>query len=60
MAVPNKDKHKQYARYAAHCLGVAPALTVEEDRAVNREMAVEWLKLANDIIELSTPIKRSV
>jgi hypothetical protein len=57
MAVQKNDKHKEYARYAAHCLGTTPALTAREDRAINREMAAEWLKLADDIIALSTPIK---
>ena len=55
MAVPKKSKHKDYARYAAHCLGLSPALTDREDRAINREMAAEWLKLADDII---TPSKQ--
>ena len=55
MAVPKNDKHKEYARYAAHCLGVVPALSKQEDRAINREMAVEWLKLADAIIEQSKP-----
>ena len=56
MAVSKNEKHKEYARYAAHCLGVAPAPTEQEDRVINREMAAEWLKLADDIIALSTPI----
>ncbi len=55
MAVPKNDKHKEYARYAAHCLGISPALSEQEDRAINREMAAEWLKLADDIIEQSKP-----
>jgi hypothetical protein len=59
MAVPDKDKHKEYSRYAAHCLGIAPALTDQDDRVINREMAAEWLKLAEAIVELSKPIKRS-
>jgi hypothetical protein len=57
MAVPKSDKHKDYARYAVLCLGAASALTVQEERAINREMAAEWLKLADDIIELSKPIQ---
>jgi hypothetical protein len=57
MVDPKNNKHKEYARYAAHCLGVTPALTEQEDRIINREMAAEWLKLADDIIALSTPIK---
>jgi hypothetical protein len=57
MAAPKNDKHKEYARYAVHCLGAAPALTAQEDRAINREMAAEWLALADAIVDLSTPIK---
>ena len=57
MAVPTTNKHKEYSRYAAHCLGLAPALSKHEDRIINREMAAEWLKLADDIIALSMPIK---
>jgi hypothetical protein len=59
MAVPTTNKHKEYSRYAAHCLGLAPALSKHEDRIINREMAAEWLKLADDIIALSTPIKQA-
>ena len=55
MAVPKNDKHKEYARYAAHCLGVGPALSEQEDHAINREMAAEWQKLADAIIEQSKP-----
>jgi hypothetical protein len=57
MADPKNNKHKDYSRYAAHCLGLTPALTEQEDRVINREMAAEWLKLADEIVKLSTPIK---
>ena len=57
MADPAINKHKEYSRYAAHCLGLTPAVTDQEDRVINREMAAEWLKLADDIIALSMPIK---
>jgi hypothetical protein len=59
MAVPKTDKYNDYIRYATHCLTIAPEITRRDDRAINREMAAEWLKLADDIIELSKPIKRS-
>jgi hypothetical protein len=60
MAVPKNDKHKDYVRYAKHCLEVVHQITDQDHRAINREMAAEWLKLADDIIELSKkPIKRS-
>jgi hypothetical protein len=52
MADPKKDKHKDYCRYAALCLEVAPMLNGEA-RAAQVEMAAEWLKLADEIIEPS-------
>jgi hypothetical protein len=27
---PNNDKHKEYARYAVHCLDIVPAITDRE------------------------------
>ncbi len=49
MAAPKNDKHKDYARYAAHCLNMTAAINDQEDRAMQREMAAEWLKLADDV-----------
>jgi hypothetical protein len=49
MAIPNKDKHKEYVRYAAHCLGMVPATTDQDAGVIQREMAAEWLRLADDI-----------
>jgi hypothetical protein len=48
MAIPNGDKHKQYANYAAHCLGVAAGQPDRRD--IQREMALEWLKLADALL----------
>ena len=53
MAVPPKAKHKEYARYAEHCLKMVPAINDQEFRAVQREMAAEWLKLANTVLHSS-------
>jgi hypothetical protein len=39
--------HNDYIRYAEHCLKLIPAIEAQEDRAINREMAAEWLRLAN-------------
>jgi hypothetical protein len=50
VATPKKGKHKEYARFAAHCLKMVPAVTDQEYRAVQREMAAEWLKLADAVI----------
>jgi hypothetical protein len=47
MAVPRNDKHKDYVRYAEHCLKMVPAAADQEYQAVQREMAVAWLKLAD-------------
>jgi len=49
MATPNKDKHREYARYAAHCLNMVAAAPDQESRAIQREMAAEWLKLADSV-----------
>ena len=53
MAIPAKAKHKEFARYAAHCLKVVPAITDQEYRVVQREMAAEWLKLAETVLHSS-------
>jgi hypothetical protein len=50
MAAPKNDKHKKYARYAVHCLEIVPAIPDQEYRTVQREMAAEWLRLADTIL----------
>jgi hypothetical protein len=50
MAIPKNDKHKDYVRYATHCLNVVPAIKDQDDRAINREMAAEWLRLADAVL----------
>ena len=59
MAVTKIGKHKDYVRYATHCLEITPEITDQDTRAINREMAAEWLKLAEAFFELSTPIRKS-
>jgi hypothetical protein len=49
MAISRNSKRKEYARYAAHCLQMVTAASDQELRSVQREMAAEWLKLANDV-----------
>jgi hypothetical protein len=48
MTGPENAKHKLYARYAAHCLHMVTAARDQDSRAIQREMAAEWLKLADD------------
>jgi hypothetical protein len=57
MAVPKNDKHKEYARYAAHCLKIVPAIPDQDYRVIQREMAAEWLKLADVIRHPLKPSK---
>jgi hypothetical protein len=49
------EKRKEYARYAAHCLQMVAASTERESRSIQREMAAEWLKLANTVGRPSKP-----
>ena len=50
MAFLKNDKHKDYVRYAEHCLKMVPQAPDQEDRNVQREMAAEWLKLADAVL----------
>jgi hypothetical protein len=47
MATPKREKHKEYARYAAHCLNVLTIIEDKETRSIQREMAAEWTRLAD-------------
>jgi len=49
MAIPADEKQKDYAHYAAHCLYLMNAATDPDSRSIQREMAAEWLKLADAI-----------
>jgi hypothetical protein len=41
--------YKDYVRYAQHCLNMMAGTTNKESRRIQREMAAEWLRLADDI-----------
>jgi len=47
MAIPKDEKHKEYARYAAHCLNMLPITKDRDWRTIQREMAAEWMRLAD-------------
>jgi hypothetical protein len=49
MAGPKNEKRKIYAHYAAHCLHMVTVAKDQGSRAIQREMAAEWLRLADDI-----------
>ena len=50
MATLKSDKHKEYTRFAAHCLEMVTITRDQESRSIQREMAAEWLKLADAIL----------
>ena len=56
MSAPKNDKHKDYAHYAAHCSYLETAAGDPDSRAIQREMAAEWLKLADAVLH---PLKSS-
>jgi hypothetical protein len=57
VTTPKNDKHKEYARYAAHCLDMVTVIRDQNDRAIQREMAAEWIKLADAVLEPPKPKK---
>jgi hypothetical protein len=57
MAIPMGGKHKEYVRYAEHCLMMIGTTQDQESRSINREMAAEWLKLADDDLRRSKRLK---
>jgi hypothetical protein len=54
---PKNDKHKEYSHYAEHCLQMVPRIPDQEYRAIQREMAAEWIKLAEAVLRPLIPIK---
>jgi hypothetical protein len=55
VTIPKNDRHKEYAKYAAHCLDMMVVAKDKVARALNREMAAEWLRLADAALH---PLKR--
>jgi hypothetical protein len=57
MAIPKNGKHKDYSRYAEHCLQMVTVARDQESRSIQREMAAEWLKLADAVLHPPKPMK---
>jgi hypothetical protein len=57
VTIPKSDKHKDYTRYAEHCLKMVTLVKDRNSRAIQREMAAEWLKLADAIVRPLKPMK---
>jgi len=49
VTAPKNDKFKDYTRYAEYCLNMVTATTDQESRRIQREMAAEWMRLADEI-----------
>jgi len=47
MAIRKAEKCEEYVRYAEHCLTMAKIASDQASRILLREMAAEWLKLAD-------------
>jgi hypothetical protein len=47
MPAPKNDKFKDYTRYAEHCLNMVASTRDQELHCIQREMAAEWLRLAD-------------
>jgi hypothetical protein len=57
MAIPKNGKHKEYTRYAEHCLHMVKVAKDQDSRGIQREMAAEWLKLADAVLHPPKPTK---
>ena len=51
MAERSIDDRERYVGYATDCLQLAKVATDQESRAVLKEMAAEWLKLAEEPVD---------
>ena len=45
------SKYEKYVEYANHCLILASTTTNNESRIVLRQMAAEWIKLAETALD---------
>jgi hypothetical protein len=50
MSQLSNDKHKEYARYASHCLELVPTTKDPGARSIQLDMAVEWMRLADEFL----------
>jgi hypothetical protein len=50
MAIQKNSKHKEYTRFAAYCLEMVTMARDQESRSIQREMAAEWLRLADAVL----------
>jgi hypothetical protein len=51
MAERSIEDRERYVGYATHCLQLAKLATDQESRTILKEMAAEWLKLAEKPVD---------
>ncbi len=51
MGTGNADKAAEFTRYAELCVETAKILPHHEARILHREMAAEWIRLAQGMVE---------
>lgn len=49
MATAKNSRRKEYMRYAEHCLSMVTVATDQDARSIQREMAAEWIRLAETV-----------
>ena len=60
MAISHANKAAEYVSYAEHCLKLVQIIPEHESRVLCREMAGEWLKLSNELMETAVFSARSI
>jgi hypothetical protein len=60
LRITNADKAAEYMRYAEHCVKTAKILGQHEARTLHREMAAEWMELAQRRMEEATSGAQSI
>jgi len=55
MAVRKGGRSEEYLRYGKHCLELVRIATSRQSRVIQREMAAEWLKLADMLSAAEQP-----
>jgi hypothetical protein len=51
------DKHKEYARYAGHCLNLVTVTEDQDAGSIEQQMADGWIKFAEAILRPLIPVK---
>ncbi len=55
MATRKASKYEEYRLYAEHCLKLVRIATSRKSRILQRQMAAEWLKLADRVPAAEQP-----